>query len=288
MNRLRQMSLFAHIVDSGSISAAAEQLGLSKSVLSQHLKGLEAELGIQLLKRTTRRQTLTSAGTTFYQQCQQLNQLADSAWQQALDSQQDPSGTVRITAPHALMSELVAPALAPILLRWPRLKLELQASDEQLDLMAENIDLAIRVGTSGASNLKQRRLGEFRDQLCGTANAVEAARPGYIANHWQEVQIRHRLTHTDSGEAKVFEADTLCRTDSLHSCRALLEAGAGVGILPDFIFRQCSTLVPFWPGYQLPPNPIYALHPFRQNLPRGVEVCLEAIEIALQELCPEC
>jgi len=288
MNNLRHMSVFARIVESGSISAAAEALNLSKSVVSQHLKTLEADLGVPLLKRTTRRQTLTPAGETFYAKCRQLNQLAQDAWEEAQRTQSEPSGKIRITAPHALMSELVAPALAPILLRWPRLKLELQASDEQLDLMAENIDLAIRVGTSSASNLKQRRLGEFRDQLCGTADAVAATRPGYIANHWQEVQIRHRLTHTDSGEVKVFEADTLCRTDSLHSCRALLEAGAGVGILPDFIFRQCSTLVPFWPGYQLPPNPIYALHPFRQNLPRGVEVCLEAIEIALQELCPEC
>jgi len=93
------MSVFAKVVESGSISAAAESLNLSKSVVSQHLKVLEDELGVGLLKRTTRRQTLTPAGKDFFEKCQQMNQLATQAWDNARESQITPKGHIHITAP---------------------------------------------------------------------------------------------------------------------------------------------------------------------------------------------
>ena len=166
MNRLRQMSVFAHIVEAGSITAAAESLQLSKSVVSQHLKSLETDIGVALLKRTTRRQTLTTAGEKFYEQCRKLNDVANSAWTEAQDSLREPQGKVRITAPNALMGALVAPAIGELLSRYPKLEPELISSDSQLNLFEDNIDLAIRVGRSPQSNVKQRRIGEFRDVLC--------------------------------------------------------------------------------------------------------------------------
>ena len=102
MSRLRQMSVFAHIIEAGSITAAADSLKISKSVVSQHLKSLETELGVPLLKRTTRRQTLTAAGERFYEQCRRLNDVADTAWTEAQETLQEPQGKVRITAPNAL------------------------------------------------------------------------------------------------------------------------------------------------------------------------------------------
>lgn len=135
MYRLRQMSAFAHIVEAGSISAAAEQLGLSKSVVSQHLKLLEDELGVTLLKRTTRRQSLTEAGNTFYLQCKQINDLANSAWTTAKDLQMIPQGKLRITAPNALMANLITPVIAEMMQAYPQLQPELISSDVQLDLM---------------------------------------------------------------------------------------------------------------------------------------------------------
>lgn len=286
MNRLRHMAVFAHIVECGSISAAAEQLALSKSVVSQHLKSLETALGVTLLKRTTRRQSLTGAGQQFYQQCQQLNQLADHAWQQALDSQQAPRGPITITAPHALMSTVVVPAIAGLLERWPALEPQLRADDVQLDLMEENIDLAIRVGSSTSSRYRQRRIGEFRDVLCGNAVAIRDLSPRYIANQWQGQQIEHRLRAADSEQEQLFEARPGIRADSILSCQALLEAGAGIGILPDFIFNQNTALQEYMPGYQLPPNPIYVLHPYSGALPFAVETAISAIEQQLATLEP--
>lgn len=285
MQRLRQMSVFAHVVECGSISAAAEKLALSKSVISQHLKALEQSLGVTLLKRTTRRQNLTSAGLAFYQQCQQLNIIAEQAWAEALHQQQQPVGKVKITAPHALMGTLVAPALGPLMVKFPQLQLQLLASDSQLDLNSADVDLAIRVGESGDSNLKQRRIGSFRDILTGTAELLAAdGQLPYIANQWQGEVITHEFRHDHSGEVKCVEYYPICRANSFHACLALIQQGAGIGLVPEFIFRQQHKLEVVMPDYQLAANSVYALHPFQSQLPLGVEVCIQAIEAELNKL----
>lgn len=294
MNQLRHMAVFAHIVETGSITAAAELLQLSKSVVSQHLKTLEQNLGITLLKRTTRRQTLTAAGQDFYQHCKALNHIADQAWQQAQEVLEVPKGKVRITAPNALMETLIAPAIAEVMKEFPLLYPELISSDIRHDLMADNIDLAIRVGQSGDSNIKQRRIGEFRDVLCASAvllaqnNIAEAA---YIANSWQDKKIRHEFKSSKTQASKIkastikgqvpliFEAEARCITNSFNTCFTLIEAGAGIGLIPEFrLASKESILKPVFPDYQLPINPVYALHTFAAQLPMSVSVCLNAIE----------
>ena len=85
MKMLRHMAIFAQVVEAGSITEAAATLDLSKSVVSQHLSALESELGVLLIKRSTRKHNLTSAGRNFYQSCQEINRLSDFAWQQAQD-----------------------------------------------------------------------------------------------------------------------------------------------------------------------------------------------------------
>jgi DNA-binding transcriptional LysR family regulator len=289
MNQLRHMAVFAHIVETGSITAAAELLQLSKSVISQHLKTLEQNLGITLLKRTTRRQTLTPAGQDFYQHCKTLNQIADQAWQQAQEVLEVPKGTVRITAPNALMETLIAPAIAEVMKEFPLLYPELISSDIRHDLMADNIDLAIRVGQSGDSNIKQRRIGEFRDVLCASDallvqnNIAEAA---YIANSWQDKKIRHvfKTTNVKASTIKgqtplIIVAEARCITNSFNTCFTLIESGAGIGLIPEFrLGSKESNLKPVFPDYQLPINPVYALHTFDTQLPMSVSVCLDAIE----------
>lgn len=281
MNRFRQMSVFAQIVESGSITAAAEELLLSKSVLSQHLKSLETELGITLLKRTTRRQTLTPAGQEFYQSCKTLNQLADNAWMQAQESLDVPKGTVRITAPNALMETLVTPAVAELMCRYPLLEPELISSDSQLDLVAENIDLAIRVGMSKQSSLKQRRIGEFRDVLCCSRTyqtGSDSKEQSYIANSWQGRNISHSL-QKPSGEIRELTCRARCITNSFHTTLSLIQSGAGIGLIPDFYMAIAEPqLSPVFPGYHLAVNPVYALHPYNQQMPLNVRVSLVAIE----------
>lgn len=215
MNKLRPMMLFMHIVQQGSITQAAERLGLSKSVLSQHLKQLESNLGTSLLKRTTRQQTLTSAGADFYQHCVSINNQVEIAWAQAINQQAQPSGTLTVTAPFALMDSIVIPALSHTFANNNQLKLNVIASDKKRDLITENIDLAIRVGESKSSSLKQKRLGEFRDVLCGTRHSsTPIASNPYIANHWQAKKIQHTFSDPQAKQHTV-EFDATHRTTTM-------------------------------------------------------------------------
>ncbi len=287
IQQLRSMAVFAHIVEAGSITAAADKLDLSKSVISQHLKQLEENLGVALLKRTTRRQTLTVAGERFYSHCSALNQLVDSAWQEAQNSKKEPSGRVRITAPNALMTSLVAPAIGEVLQRYPTLEPELISSDKHLDLVADDIDLAIRVGQSGESQIKQRRIGTFRDCLCGHQSLLQNQQLSdlpYIANSWEVMPINYRLSNAQ-GEEQAFQADVKTRVDSVHSAEALILGGSGIGLLPDFIFKQhSSVLVEVYPGFTPAENNLYALYPYTSLLPLSVRICLGTIEMQLTNL----
>jgi len=280
------MSIFAHIVEAGSLTGAAEVLELSKSVVSQHLKSLEKELGIILLKRTTRRQMLTVTGQKFYERCKELNQVADTAWLTAQEDLTTPTGRVRITAPNALMETLVTPATASLLRQYPELELEFISSDQHLDLYAENIDLAIRVGESAESALKQRCIGGFRDVLCGQASYLadkNLDELSYVANSWQGRQVTHELKGKNEADI-LFQCEAQSVANSFHTCLSLINLGVAVGLIPDFYFKnEAESLKEVFPNHQLSINSVYALHPFGKNLPLSVSICLQAIEEGLEK-----
>ena len=283
-HQLRQMSIFARVVEAGSISKAAEQLQLSKSVISQHLKRLEQELGATLLKRTTRRQQLTAVGQEFYLYCQQLNDFAEQGWRCVQERQSVPQGDVVITAPHALMSSVVVPAIGNLMKQHQDIRPQFIVSDMPLDLMDDNIDLAIRVGASADSNYKQRRIGQFRDVLVASEQYLLTSKlpledMRYIANHWQGQVIQHHFIgkrDLEMEKSLMFKAG--CTVDSFPSLLALIEQDLGIGLIPELAFNRAnSTLVEVLPEYQLKQNSVYALHPY-QTLPLVVSSCLTAIE----------
>ena len=281
MKHLKGMSVFARIVEEGSISRAADSLGVSKSVISQQLKMLENEIGVTLLKRTTRKQSLTPTGEGFYQYCQKLNLLAEEALIGAKDFLCEPQGRVRITASNALMETFVAPAIANVLTAFPKVKPELISSDEHMNLAEENIDLAIRVGSSRDSALKQQRIGQFRDVLCGhkrlISTGVNEATP-YIANSWQGLKIYHQFKSRKGSEEFIFETEASCYSNSYHACFSMLQKRAGIGLVPDFLLHDTShELEPVFPEHQLSVNQIYAIHPYIQHLPLTVKLCLDEI-----------
>ena len=272
--------MFAYIVENGSISATASQLELSKSVISQHTKSLQAYLSVTLIKRTTRLFILTEAGEQFYQSCHKLNAIADQAWSDAKGHLAVPKGRIRITAPNALMEALVTPAMTQLMEKYPLLKPELISADQHLDFMEHNIDVAIRVGPSSDSSFKQKRLGEFRDVLCGTVKhkITDGKEVPYIANAWQEKQITHTLI-SESKPDIVYKTEASCIANSFYSCLSLIESGAGVGLVPDFYMSRIdNNVTPLFPHHKLPKNAVYALNTFAGTPPLSVSVCIDAIE----------
>ncbi|RYV02552.1 transcriptional regulator [Shewanella sp. OPT22] len=283
MKQLKGMSVFAHIVEEGSISQAADVLGVSKSVISQHLKNLEEELGITLLKRTTRKQSLTTAGENFYQYCHKLNVIAEEAMLTAKDTLSEPQGRLRITASNALMDSVVVPALSNIIKRYPKVKPEFISSDKHIDIASERIDLAIRVGSSKDSLMKQQRIGEFRDVLCAHADLLDKGIDDsipYVANHWQHKAIVHQL-ESDVAGSLIYEKEADIMSNSYHTCLALLKNKVGVGVVPDFIFKNVEGIVEVFPNHHLGVNHIYALHPYMQHTPLTVSICIDEIKALL-------
>ncbi|MGF1755479.1 LysR family transcriptional regulator [Vibrio makurazakiensis] len=282
MRKLRQMMVFMQVVESGSITKAADKLDLSKSVVSQHIKQLEADLAVTLLKRTTRKQSLTAEGERFYLHCCTIHKVSEQAWEEMTEQQTIPRGKLKVTAPHALMDSIVAPALVLAFEQYHDVQLELIGHDDQLDLMQEGIDLAIRFGESTVSNLKQRRIGVIQDVLCCLASRkkeiTKMSSLPYVANNWQPKHIEHQFMSINDKKEMVFLADVKHRANTIYTCISLINNGAGVGILPDFVFgKYRDTLTEWLPGYQLAPTPVYVLHPFSGAVPASVKIAIEAL-----------
>ncbi|MBU2899301.1 LysR family transcriptional regulator [Vibrio hepatarius] len=285
MNKHRQMMIFKAIVDSGSISKAAERLELSKSVLSNHLKQLENELNIDLLKRTTRRQSLTLAGEQFYRHCVALNDVMSHAWEDIHQLQQQPYGKISVTAPVALMELIVIPALCSAFASYPKVSLNLIADDRQLDLLQNDIDIAIRFGESPDSNIKQKRIGRFQDVLCQSKRACQsAAEANYIANQWQEKDIVHTLNHRGNSLTTELCYTAHHRANNVNQVASLIQNGMGVGLLPDFLLSRYPDLEPCFKEHYLAINNVYALHPYSKSPPASVTHAINAIEKMLKSV----
>lgn len=168
MDRLREMEIFAAVATGGSLSAAARRLNLSIAVVSKQLAALEKRLGSRLVTRTTRKLALTEDGQAFFERCRSiLDDIAD-AEQAVAGADGRLTGTIRITAPVAFGRSRIAPLIADFAARQPQLNFHLQLSDTIVDLLEENIDLAIRMGDLGDSSLRARRLVANQRLICGT------------------------------------------------------------------------------------------------------------------------
>ena len=284
MNRLKQMTLFMHVVETGSITNAADKLDTSKSVVSQALKQLESDLDTTLLTRTTRRQSLTQAGMQFYQYCCEMHRVTEQAWDEMKVQQTIPKGKITLTAPNALMTSLVVPALLEAFTDHPDVAFNLINDDNQLDLMENHIDLAIRAGRSEHSDNKQRRIGKFRDVLCCAKNRefTEDDAP-YIAHQWQPKTVSHALYNPLTNETRSLTFSPKHRTNAMQTTLALIESGYGLGILPNFTVSTNPKLKPVLPDFQMPRVNVYAIHPFHGTVPIGVKMAIDAIESALHD-----
>lgn len=287
------MIVFYNIVESGSISLAADRLNLSKSVISQQLKDLEERLGVTLLNRNTRKQELTNAGEVFYQDCIAINNIASSAWSNAKKTKESIAGTIRISAPNALIDNLVAPVVSQLLKKSPLLSPVLIGDDSRSDLIKEKIDLTIRVGESPSSSFKQQRIGSFRDILCAnpeliadqglTESLLNASEYSdidinYVANFWQGKNISHTFKNEKKQILNLqFKASRRC--NSLHSVLALARAGCGLAFIPDFIFnKNLDKLSEVLPGYHSNKVNVYMIYPHNSYPPMAVRECMNAIK----------
>ena len=186
MDELKPLAVFAEVVDAGSMSAAARRLGMSPSAVSQIVRALEAQGGVTLLHRSTRKLALTEAGERYYPHCRRLVEAARSAAESLQLARDAPTGELRVSAPVGFAAH-IAPALAPLLSEAPQLRLRLLVDDAMIDLIDARIDLAVRVGRLADSSWVARRLCDFETILC--------ASPDYLARHGTPTLPQHLTTH---------------------------------------------------------------------------------------------
>ncbi len=281
MDPYKRMALFAEVVSAGSMTAAAKRLGMTPSAVSQHLRALEESLGLSLLHRSTRKLTLTEAGTRYFGGCAAMVVAARSAEQALARHRDEPEGELRIAAPIGL-GGLIAHALAP-LRQHPKLSLTLLVDDAVADLLGERIDIALRVGALADSSLVARRLGTMAAQLC--------AAPIYLAERGWPQHPRDLAQHTwlgfrpmgtepsgllligPSGEKFGIKLNVSVQASQVTILHALCLAGWGISAVVSEDDRRAiadGRLVPLLPEWRLPDLVISAVTPRRGEQPAKV------------------
>jgi DNA-binding transcriptional LysR family regulator len=299
MDRLRTIEIFTTVVEAQSYTAAARQLGLSRSHLSKQISELEDELGVRLLNRTTRRVGATEPGQVYYDTCVRiLGELAEAEVNLG-KLQHEPRGTVRILAPKSLAVLELADVLGRFGHSHPQLKVEVFLEDQLLDLVEHGFDLALRFGEQAESALIARRLCAVRFLVCAT--------PGYLRKHGvprhptdlaQHECLRHVAvsrdarwhfrrkeakadakggSRADEGEIAV-EVHGRLAANSTVFLRECVLRGEGIGLLPSFSVRReikNRRLRPILTNYETMQLPLYAVFPHSRHLATKVRLCID-------------
>jgi DNA-binding transcriptional LysR family regulator len=272
MDRLEGMEVFVAVVEAGSLFAAAQRLGLSPTMVGKHLRGLERRLGVRLLNRTTRRQSLTEAGELFLARCRSVLRDVAEAEDAVASSRGAPAGLLRLSAPISFGVARLAPALPDFMAQHPKVEVELSLSDARIDAIGEGFDAAFRVGPLPDSGLIARPLAPYRMIVC--------AAPAYLAAHGAPATPLDLpdhaclgLTHWGLRHAWRFDGPDggievpiqyRLRIDSGPALRAAALAGAGVIRQPEALVGEdvaAGRLTALLTGYDLPARPMYLVYP---------------------------
>lgn len=278
MDKLQAMQLFVRVVDAGSYTAAADQMGISRALASKLIQNLEDTLGVRLLNRTTRRLSLTEPGRNYYQRVSDVLAQLGEAEAEAAELQIEPRGRLRVSVPMSFAVLHLAPAIAEFQRRFPRVDLELSLNDRQVDIVDEGFDMAIRISRLADSSMVARRIAECR--------IVAVASPAYLAERGEPHEppdlARHDCLHYSL--AARGEEWTFARGDAQISVRvhnhlsanngdfiaAAAASGLGIALSPTFIcgdYLRAGRLVRVLPDWHAPPLAVYAIYPQTRALP---------------------
>jgi len=274
---LTGMRVFATVVDAGSFAGAADKLELSRGMTSRYVKQIESHLGVRLLNRTTRRQSLTEAGQDYYQRATQVLAMVEEAEQSAAQGSAEPRGTLRVNASVAFGARHLGPAIGVWLKRHRQVKVDLTLNDRVVDLVEEGFDVAVRIARRIDPGLVARPITRARLVAC--------ASPAYLKEHGTPKSpadlARHNcLTYAYSGNQREWRFARRGRdravkvSGNVHGnngdilCSAAVE-GLGVILQPTFIVYELlreKKLARILEGWETDDFTIYAVYPSRQFL----------------------
>lgn len=263
------MAIFATVVRQGSFAAAARSLGLTRAVVSHHVRALEASLGVPLAQRSTRSFGLTPAGEAFRVHCERLVDEARDGIRGIELLRAEPRGEVRLTCSHHFGSKRILPVLLVFRRRYPGVRLHLAMSDTNLDLVQQGIELAVRAGPLSDSLLHARKLAHETTLLCASPTYLRRHRaPTSVAeleqHRWVIYPPSLRTLTVTAGDAKVEvrpQGDVV--TDSAAARLAFVLAGEGIARLPAYDAAAplaTGELVRVLPEVETAPLDIFLVH----------------------------
>lgn len=298
MNRsidLNKVAIFARVVQARGFTAAAKALGIPKSSVSRSVAQLEEALGVRLLQRTTRKLSLTDAGTEYYERVTRALGGLDDAAVAVSEMQGALRGTIRVTAPVDMGNAILARFVARFVRKHPGVRVDLGLTARTVDLVAEGYDLAVRAGALRDSSLVARRVG--------TGHSALFASPGYLRRRGAPASVAELAAHDvvlfRPAGAKVtwslvgpngredVEVTGPVAADDFSFVRHAILAGAGVGLMPAFLGTNDvgkGRLVRLLPAYLAPGAVVHVVYPSSRHLPQRVVMFRDALVDELTKL----
>lgn len=263
---LNLAKIYVKVIEYKSFSQAARMLRLPKSTISRSVSQLEKDLGIQLILRTTRQFSMTHQGETFYNDCKHLLGDFEIKVNQLLESKKGAKGTVRVTAPLDLGVAVLNPLIIEFTENYPLVEIEVDYSDEVVNLVREGFDLALRIGTPKDSRLKMKKIGESSFSVVATNEFWQ--RRGYPNSPEDLLKMPYMhfsrfgrsIRFSNGKESFSIKNDPRITINNLESLKSIVVASQGFSIIPDFFVKsevQKGILDVALKSYKTVPVPIY-------------------------------
>ncbi|MBB5369847.1 MULTISPECIES: LysR family transcriptional regulator [unclassified Janthinobacterium] len=242
MEGLHGMAMFVQVADSGSFSATGRQLGLSSSAVGKSIARMEARLGVRLFQRSTRHLALTAEGAKFLDRCKRILAEVEAAEQELSESNSAPSGRLRISLPR--YSGLFEPAILAFMQAYPAIELDLDFSDELVNVVGDGYDAVLRSGELDDSGLTRRRLCTFRRLLVASpAYLAQHGRPASLLDLAQHARLQYRFPATGrletwpmADEGALLAPGMVCNSVEMRVFLAV--QGQGIAYLPAFTVQR--------------------------------------------------
>ncbi|MBP2195570.1 LysR family transcriptional regulator [Pantoea cypripedii] len=296
VDRIELMQTFIRIVESGSLSAAAAQLGTTQPTISRRLQALEQRLGLKLILRTTHALKLTDDGERCYQQARQLLATWYALEDELTGASDDPVGTLRVRAPHAFgQDQLVAP-LVDYLQRYPRLNVEWMLNDRTPDFVAENVDCAIQVGPPSDPSVVAILLAEVPRFVVAAPSLLAAHPPVERVEQltslpWLALTSFYHseiaLQRISDGQPLNLAINPRLASDSLYAVRKAALAGMGAAVVSSWVVLEDlarGDLIQLVPDWQAPPLPVWLTYPWASYYPARLQKFFAMIREVMPQL----
>jgi DNA-binding transcriptional LysR family regulator len=277
------LQTFVEVADAGGVSPAARRLGVSKSIVSRRLFRLEAELGVQLLARTTRGAALTDAGVEFREHAARACAEIDIA-QESISPTGDLRGQLRVAAPLSFGATHIAPVVAEFARRHPLMHVLARYSDRFTDIVGEGFDCAVRLGYLDDSSLIAKRIGSIKGTLVASPEYVKAngapENLDELLTHQALMQGTETWRFIDGGKTVNVHPRGRFKADNGEALAAAAIAGLGIAALPNFLTEaalESGALIPIMKRYPLPEGGIFVVQPPGRHSSRKVRVFTELL-----------